>query len=434
MRSMAIDLAAPVRITDTPAWAALQGPPRDGPGPDTCATCSATIRSGPAPDARGGRAPPRLLQAPRHRRDAAAAARGGPRGRRRGAPRRDVRRRAHQRHRGPRRCCTSRCACRGTRGSIVDGSRRRRRGPRGARPDGRLRRPRARAASWPGHTGRRIRNVVNIGIGGSDLGPAMAYEALRALPRPVATLPLRVERRRHRLRGGDASTSTRPRRCSSSSSKTFTTLETLTNARLARGVAAGRRSATRRPSPSTSWPSRPTREKVARVRHRHRQHVRVLGLGRRPLLGRLGDRPVAHDRHRPRRLPRDARRLPRDGRALPHGAARARTCRCCSACSASGTATSSAPQTQAVLPYSQYLGRFPAYLQQLDMESNGKSVDLDGDAGRPTTPGRSCGARPAPTASTPTTSCIHQGTTLVPADFIGFVNPTHRARATTTTC
>ncbi len=59
------------------------------------------------------------------------------------------------------------------------------------------------------------------------------------------------------------------------------------------------------------------------VRHRHRQHVRVLGLGRRPLLHGLGDRPLDDARHRPRELPRDARRLPRDGRALPHGAVRA---------------------------------------------------------------------------------------------------------------
>ena len=61
-------------------------------------------------------------------------------------------------------------------------------------------------------------------------------------------------------------------------------------------------------------------------------------------------------------------------------------------------------ETQAVLPYSQYLRRFPAYLQQLDMESNGKSVTLDGRAGPAATPARSCGASPAPTASTPSTS------------------------------
>ena len=62
-------------------------------------------------------------------------------------------------------------------------------------------------------------------------------------------------------------------------------------------------------------------------------------------------------------------------------------------------------ETHAVLPYSQYLAKLPAYLQQLDMESNGKSVDLDGDPVDVPDRARSCGARPARTASTPTSSC-----------------------------
>ena len=81
----------------------------------------------------------------------------------------------------------------------------------------------------------------------------------------------------------------------------------------------------------------------------------------------------------PEQFARDARRLPRHGRALPQRAARAQPARCCWACSASGTPTSSAPQTVAVLPYDQYLKRFPAYLQQLTMETNGKHVTLDGE-------------------------------------------------------
>ncbi len=75
---------------------------------------------------------------------------------------------------------------------------------------------RVRSGAWKGHTGKRIRNVVNIGIGGSDLGPVMAYEALRALQRARPDVPLRLERRRHRLRRGRRATSTRRRRCSSS--------------------------------------------------------------------------------------------------------------------------------------------------------------------------------------------------------------------------
>ena len=82
-------------------------------------------------------------------------------------------------------------------------------------------------------------------------------------------------------------------------------------------------------------------EKVGRVRHRHRQHVRLLGLGRRPLLDGLRHRPEHDDRRGQRGLPRPARRLPRDGRALRDGAAGAATCRCSWACSPSGTATSS---------------------------------------------------------------------------------------------
>ena len=75
---------------------------------------------------------------------------------------------------------------------------------------------RVRGGAWKGHTGKRIRNVINIGIGGSDLGPVMAYEALEALQPPRHDLPLRLQRRRHRFRRGDARPRRRPKRCSSS--------------------------------------------------------------------------------------------------------------------------------------------------------------------------------------------------------------------------
>ena len=94
-------------------------------------------------------------------------------------------------------------------------------------------------------------------------------------------------------------------------------------------------------------------------------------------------------------------------------------------------------ETQAVLPYSQNLGRFPAYLQQLDMETNGKSVDREGRPVDGADRARSCGASPAPTASTPSTSCSTRGPRLVPADFIGFGRPDYPAdgaTASTTTC
>ena len=99
---------------------------------------------------------------------------------------------------------------------VVDGENVVPAGPRGARPDGRRSPTACAAARWKGHTGKRIRNVVNIGIGGSDLGPVMAYEALRHYSERDADVPLRLERRRHRLRRGRRATSTRPRRCSSS--------------------------------------------------------------------------------------------------------------------------------------------------------------------------------------------------------------------------
>ena len=137
------------------------------------------------------------------------------------------------------------------------------------------------------------------------------------------------------------------------SSKTFTTLETMTNAADARATGC-----------STAWAatskavakhfvavSTNAREGV-RVRHRHRQHVRLLGLGGRPLLDGLGHRPLHHARHRPGELPRDARRLPPDGRALPHRALRAEPAGADGPAGASGTTTSSARRPSPCCPTS----------------------------------------------------------------------------------
>ena len=185
------------------------------------------------------------------------------------------------------------------------------------------------------------------------------------------------------------------------SSKTFTTLETLTNAGTAR-TGCPPRSA--KAAVAKHFVAVSTNEEACRdVRHRPGQHVRLLGLGRRPLLGRLGDRPVADGRDRPRGLPRDARRLPRHGRALPHGAVRAehagadgpaghlvrrllrrarprRSCRTAS--------TSRVPRVP------------PAARHGVQRQVGGPGRDA------PSTcrPARWCGARPARTASTPTTS------------------------------
>ena len=189
------------------------------------------------------------------------------------------------------------------------------------------------------------------------------------------------------------------------SSKTFTTLETLTNAHSARAWCARRARATRRRSPSTSSRSRPTPR-------RSRSSASTP-----PTCSSSGTGSAAATRIDsaiglslmvaigPEHFREHARRLPRDGRALPHRAVRDATCRCCSACSASGTATSSAPRPSAVLPYSQYLGRLPGLpaaarhgeQRQVGRRSTAARVDYADRADR-------LGHSPAPTASTPSTS------------------------------
>ena len=185
---------------------------------------------------------------------------------------------------------------------------------------------RVRSGEWTGHTGKPIRNVINIGIGGSDLGPVMAYEALRHYSRRDMTF-----RFVSNVDGTDFAEATRDLDPAETlfivSSKTFTTLETMTNAHTRPRVGA-RRARRRRGGDRQALRRRLDQRRGRRgVRHRHRQHVRVLGLGRRPLLDGLGDRALDHARDRARALRRDARRLPRRRRALPRGAARARTCR-----------------------------------------------------------------------------------------------------------
>ena len=187
---------------------------------------------------------------------------------------------------------------------------------------------RVRSGAWKGHTGKRIRNVINIGIGGSDLGPVMAYEALKHYSDRDLTF-----RFVSNVDGTDFAEATRDLDPAETlfivSSKTFTTLETMTNAHTARAwclqgaraTTTGRRQALRRRLDQ--------RRGGGEVRHRHGQHVRVLGLGRRPLLDGLGHRPLDDARHRPGELPRDARRLPRRWTSTSAPRRSSRTCRCC---------------------------------------------------------------------------------------------------------
>ena len=150
------------------------------------------------------------------------------------------------------------------------------------------------------------------------------------------------------------------------------------------------------------------------VRHRHRQHVRVLGLGRRPLLDGLGDRPLDDDRDRPGRT--SARCWPASTRWTSTSAPRrsSATCRCCMGLLAVWYNDFFGAQTVAVLPYEQYLKRFPAYLQQLTMESNGKHVTLDGARGRRTRPGPIYWGEPGTNGQHSFYQLIHQGTRLIP--------------------
>ena len=178
-----------------------------------------------------------------------------------------------------------------------------------------------RSGAWTGHTGKPIRNVVNIGIGGSDLGPVMAYEALRFYSRQDMTF-----RFVSNVDATDFVEATRDLDAAETlfvvSSKTFTTLETMTNASSAREwalAALGDEAAVAKHFVAVST----NEAEVTKFGIDPAEHVRLLGLGRRPLLDGLGDRPVDDDRDRARGVPRPARRLPRDRRALPHGAVRA---------------------------------------------------------------------------------------------------------------
>ena len=170
---------------------------------------------------------------------------------------------------------------------------------------------RVRSGDWKGHTGKRIRNVINIGIGGSDLGPVMAYEALKYYSdrKMVFRFVSNVD-------GTDFAEAVIDLDPAETlfivSSKTFTTLETMTNAHTARDWALEglkRRDRGRQTFRRRFHQRRGSHE----VRHRHRQYVRLLGLGRRPLLHGLRHRPLHHAGHRPGKFPRHARRLPPDG-------------------------------------------------------------------------------------------------------------------------
>ena len=276
---------------------------------------------------------------------------------------------------------------------------------------------RIRSGEWVGHTGKRIRNIINIGIGGSDLGPVMAYEALRHYTDRSLTF-----RFVSNIDGTDFVEATRDLDPAETlfivSSKTFTTLETMTNAQTARdwllkGL-GGDKAAVARHFVAVSTNA----EKVSAfgidtdnmfgfwdwVGGRYSMDS-AIGLSTMLAIGPENFRSMLDGFHQ---MDEHFRTAPFD-QNLPV---------------LLGLLTLwytdfFDAQTVAVLPYEQYLKRFPAYLQQLTMESNGKHVTLDGKQVNYDT-GPIFWGEPGTNGQHSFYQLIHQGTRLIPCDFIAF--------------
>jgi glucose-6-phosphate isomerase len=275
---------------------------------------------------------------------------------------------------------------------------------------------RVRSGEWTGHSGRRIRNVVNIGIGGSDLGPVMAYEALRHYSQRDMTF-----RFVSNVDGTDFSESVHDLEPGETlfiiCSKTFTTLETLTNARAAR-----------------AWCLRGLGDEKAVARHfvavsTNADEVAGFGIdldnmfgfwdwvgGRYSMDSAIGlSTMLAIGAENFRAMLSGFRAMDEHFRSAPPE----RNLPLVLGLLAIWNNNFLDTPTVAVLPYEQYLKRFPAYLQQLTMESNGKHVTIDGERvdyqtspiywGEPGTNGQHSFFQ-----------LLHQGTRLIACDFIGF--------------
>jgi glucose-6-phosphate isomerase len=276
-----------------------------------------------------------------------------------------------------------------------------------------------RSGEWTGHTGRRIRNVVNIGIGGSDLGPVMAYEALRHYSDRDMTF-----RFVSNVDGTDFVEATRDLDAEETLfivvSKTFATLETMTNARTAREWAlvglGGDEAAVKKHFVAVSTNA----EKVSAfgidtanmfgfwdwVGGRYSMDSAV-GLSTMIAIGPEGFRDMLAGFHA---MDEHFRTAPFD-RNLPVVLGLLTV----------WYADFFGAETVAVLPYDQYLKRFPAYLQQLTMESNGKSVTLDGRRVDYDT-GPIYWGEPGTNGQHSFYQLIHQGTRTILCDFIGFAH------------
>jgi glucose-6-phosphate isomerase len=276
-----------------------------------------------------------------------------------------------------------------------------------------------RSGQWKGYTGRRIRNVVNMGIGGSDLGPVMAYEALR----DYSQRDLRF-RFVSNVDGTDFVEATRALDPAETlfvvCSKTFTTLETLTNAHAAR-----------------AWSLRALHDEGAVRNHfvavsTNAEDVAKFGIDTRNMFGFwdwVGGRysmdsaiglstMIAIGPEHFRAMLAGFRAMDEHFRTAPFE----RNLPVLMGLIAIWYNDFFGAQTVAVLPYDQYMKRFPAYLQQLTMESNGKHVTQDGVRVDYQT-GPVYWGEPGTNGQHSFYQLIHQGTRLVPCDFIGFCQP-----------
>ena len=284
---------------------------------------------------------------------------------------------------------------------------------------------RVRSGTWVGFTGKRIRTVVNIGIGGSDLGPVMAYEALRAYSAREMTF-----RFVSNVDATDFVEATRDLNPAETlfivASKTFTTLETMTNARTARAWLVG------------ALGSEAAVEKHFVAVSTNESEVRKFGIdprnmfefwdwvgGRYSMDSAIGlSTMIAIGPERFLEMLAGFHAMDQHFRTAPFE----RNLPVLMGVLGVWYSDFFGAETVAVLPYDQYLKRFPAYLQQLTMESNGKSVTLDGArVGYDT--GQIYWGEPGTNGQHSFYQLIHQGTRLVPCDFIAFsetLNPVGR--------
>ena len=275
---------------------------------------------------------------------------------------------------------------------------------------------RVRSGEWVGHTGKRIRAVVNIGIGGSDLGPAMAYDALRAYSDRGLTM-----RFVSNVDSNDFAEATRDLDPAETlfiiSSKTFKTLETLTNAQTAR-----------------AWCIAGLGDEAAVARHfvavsTNADAVASFGIDTANMFGFwdwVGGRysfpsaiglslMIAIGPERFGELHAGMYEMDEHFRDAPLE----RNLPVLLGLLGVWYIDLFGAETLAVLPYDNYLARLPAYLQQLDMESNGKHVDLEGERVDYAT-GPVVWGQPGTNGQHAFYQLIHQGTRLIPCDFIGF--------------